>query len=181
MSADWHSLFALTVSPLEFVVRGSLIYLFLYTVFRTILQRDIGAVGMADVLLLVLVADAAQNAMAAEYRSVTDGSILISTIVGWNLLFDFLAYRFPLMRRLLQAHELCLIRDGRVLERNLRREYMSVDDLYAKLREHGTDISEVRSAYMESDGTISVIRRKPKDSDRDADAAAAQNSEKPLK
>lgn len=86
-----HELFALTVSPVELFIRGSIIYLFLFAVFRTILQRDTGTVSIADVLLLVLVADAAQNAMAAECRSVSDGLILISTILGWNLLFDYLA------------------------------------------------------------------------------------------
>lgn len=160
MTPDWHTLFALTVSPVELFIRGSVVYLFLFAVFRTILQRDIGTVGAADMLLLVLVADAAQNAMAAEYRSVSDGLILISTILGWNLLFDFLAYRSPRLRRLLQPPEICLVRDGRIIHRNLRREYLSADDLHAKLREHGiADLSEVRVAYLESDGSISVIRR----------------------
>jgi uncharacterized membrane protein YcaP (DUF421 family) len=163
MMPDWSSLFALTVSPVELIVRGSLIYLFLFVVFRTVLQRDVGTIGIADVLLLVLVADAAQNAMAAEYRSVSDGVILISTIIGWNLLFDILAYRSPRLRRLLQPPEICLIRDGRIIHRNLRREYLSVDDLQAKLREHGiADMAEVGLAVMESDGTVSVIRRRRK-------------------
>ena len=161
MTPDWHGLFALSVAPVELVIRGSLIYLFLFIVFRTLLQRDAGTVGIADLLLLVLIADAAQNAMAAEYRSVSDGLILISTIIGWNLLFDFLAYRSPRLRRLLQPPEICLVRDGRIIHRNLRREYLSEDDLHAKLREHGiAELAEVRRAYMESDGTISVIRRR---------------------
>lgn len=177
MLPDWHELFTLTVSPLELFIRGSLVYLFLFAVFRTVLQRDVGAIGIADVLVLVLVADAAQNAMAAEYRSVTDGLILISTILGWNLLFDYLAYRFPRMRRLLQPPELCLARDGKIMHHNLRREYMSEDDLYAKLREHGiTDLNEVHLVYMESDGTISVIRRH-QDKAEDDDSAASRNAQ----
>lgn len=173
MTPDWHELFALTVSPVELFIRGSIIYLFLFAVFRTILQRDIGTVGIADVLLLVLVADAAQNAMAAEYRSVTDGLILISTILGWNLLFDYLAYRSPRWRRLLQAPEICLVHNGRIIHRNLRREFLSEDDLHAKLREHGiAELSEVRAAYMESDGTVSVIRRQPGQNDDDSAAPA---------
>ncbi|MGE5469786.1 MAG: DUF421 domain-containing protein [Bacteroidota bacterium] len=162
MSFEWSDLFALTVSPLELVIRGSLVYLFLFIVFRTVLKRDIGAVGVADVLVLVLIADAAQNAMSADYHSVSDGLILISTILGWNLLFDVLAFRFPRLRRLLQPQELCLIRDGRIFHANLHREYLTVEDLLAKLREQGvTDPDEVHLAYMESDGAISVIRREP--------------------
>ncbi|MCG2578731.1 DUF421 domain-containing protein [Dechloromonas sp. XY25] len=177
MAPDWNTLFVFTVSPLELVVRGTIIYLFLFTVFRSVLQRDIGAVGIADVLVIVLVADAAQNAMAAEYRSVSDGLVLISTILGWNLLLDYLAYRFPALRRLLSAPAICLVRDGRIQYRNLRREFLSVEELQAKLREHGIDdLADVRMACMESDGTVSVIQREPGKSDD-----AAQRSKGPLK
>ncbi|MGE5492154.1 MAG: DUF421 domain-containing protein [Actinomycetota bacterium] len=170
MAVDWHGMFALGEAPLELVIRGSVVYWFLFLVFRTVLQRDVGAVGIADVLLLVIVADAAQNAMAAEYRSVTDGLILISTILGWNLLFDWAAWRFPRLRRLLQPREICLIRDGKMLVRNLRREFITEEELWAKLREHGiTDLAEVQAAYMESDGAVSVIKRKETPAGQDDD------------
>jgi uncharacterized membrane protein YcaP (DUF421 family) len=171
MAFDWHSLIELSVSPLEIIIRGSLVYLFLFIVFRTVLKRDIGSVGMADVLLLVLVADASQNAMSAEYRSVAEGVILISTIVGWNLLFDVLAWRYPKIRHLLQAREICLVRDGQIIHRNLRREYLSVDELYGKLRENGiAKLADVKAAFMESDGSISVIRQTSAGADEDMPA-----------
>jgi uncharacterized membrane protein YcaP (DUF421 family) len=160
MTIDWNNLFALTVPPLELVVRGSLIYWFLFIVFRTVLKRDVGAVGIADILLLVLVADAAQNAMAGEYKSVSDGLILISTILGWNLALDTLAYRVPALRRLVNPPPLRLVRDGRVVHKNLRKEFMTEADLAAKLREHGvSDVKQVRAAYMEGDGAVTVIKR----------------------
>jgi uncharacterized membrane protein YcaP (DUF421 family) len=71
MDIDWHSLFTFSVAPLELVIRGSAVYWFLFLVFRLVLRRDVGAIGIADVLLLVLVADAAQNAMAGDYRSIS--------------------------------------------------------------------------------------------------------------
>jgi uncharacterized membrane protein YcaP (DUF421 family) len=129
-------------------------------VFRVALRRDVGAIGVADVLLVVLIADAAQNAMAGEYRSITDGAVLVSTIIGWNLVIDWLAYRFKPLRRMLEPDPLPLVRDGRILRSNLRRELMSVDDLLGKLREHGVDdVGQVRAAHLESDGEMSVIRR----------------------
>lgn len=169
MAIDWHEMFYLSKPPLELIIRGSLVYLFLFLVFRSVLQRDVGAVGVADILLLVIVADASQNAMAGEYRSLSDGIILVSTILAWNVLFDFLAYRFPRMRRLLQSQPLCLIRDGRVQHRNLRREFISEEELQAKLRTHGVqDYAEVQAAYMESDGSVSVIKReRSPDDDQD--------------
>jgi uncharacterized membrane protein YcaP (DUF421 family) len=158
VETDWHALFALTISPLELFVRGSAVYWFLFAVFRVVLRRDIGAVGIADVLLVVLVADAAQNAMAGEYRSITDGLVLVSTIVGWNVAIDWLAYRVPPLRRIFEAQPLLLVRDGKILRRNLRREWITEDDLRAQLREQGVaSLADVRAAYMESDGTVSVI------------------------
>ena len=161
MSVDWADLFAFTVSPLELFIRASIIYWFLFLVFRLILRRDVGAIGLADVLLLVLIADAAQNAMAADYRSVSDGLVLVSTIIGWNVFIDWLAYRFPAVRRLAQPPELLLVRKGTILHRNLKREMMTADDLMAKLREHGVEnLEEVQAAHMEADGKISVIKGK---------------------
>jgi uncharacterized membrane protein YcaP (DUF421 family) len=160
MDVDWHALFAFSVPPLELIVRGSAIYWFLFLLFRLVLRRDIGAIGVADVLLLVLVADAAQNAMAGEYRSISDGILLVSTIIGWNVAIDWFAYRFPAARRILEPQPVRLVRHGRILHRNLRREFLTVDELKAKLREHGVaELAEVSAAYMESDGEVSVIKR----------------------
>lgn len=172
MPIDWQSLFTFQVSPLEIFLRGSAVYLFIFFAFRFVLQRDVGAVGIADVLLLVLVADASQNAMATNYDSLVEGLVLVSTLLGWNLLFDWLSFRFAAMRRLLQPQPLCLIRDGRLMHRNLRREFISEDELLAQLRQHGVEeISEVRRAYMESDGTVSVIPyEKSKEADNNSSA-----------
>ena len=70
-------LFAITVPPWELILRGTLMYWFLFLVFRFVMRRDVGAIGVADVLLLVLIADASQNAMSGGYESVTDGAILV--------------------------------------------------------------------------------------------------------
>jgi len=62
----WQELFGLSVSPFELIVRGTVVYWFLVLTFRFVLRRDAGSVGLADILLLVIIADAAQNAMAGE-------------------------------------------------------------------------------------------------------------------
>ena len=169
MDVDWQSLFSLSMSPLELIVRGSAVYWFLLLIFRFLLKRDVGAVGIADVLLLVLVADAAQNAMAGEYRSVTDGFILVATIIGWNFGLDYFKFKVPIVRRLVEPAAICLVREGRILRRNLRREMITDEELHAQLREHGIeDVNEVSAAYMESDGQISVLKRKADEGDSKA-------------
>lgn len=166
-------IFRLTVAPWELVLRGTLIFWFLFAIFRFVMHRDVGSVGLADVLVLVLIADASQNAMAGGYESVTDGAILISTIVAWNYALDWAAYRFEWMRKVAEPPPLLLVRSGRVMRNNLRREMMTLDDLKAKLREHGVDdTSEVRKAYMEGDGTVTVIRYKGRQRRDPGDEAA---------
>lgn len=158
---DWQALFGLSVSPVELMIRGSAVYWFLVIVFRVVLRRDTGSVGIADILLLVIIADAAQNAMAGEYRSITDGLILVSTIIGWNVLIDWLSYKSPRIRRLFEPQPLQLVRDGRILRRNLAKELVAESELMSKLRANGVeDVKEVKAAYMEPDGEITVIKKK---------------------
>jgi uncharacterized membrane protein YcaP (DUF421 family) len=157
---DLGELFVFSLPIGEIVLRGSVVYWFLFVLFRAVARRDIGAVGLADVLVVVIIADAAQNAMAGGYESISDGLVLISTIVFWNLAVDWLSYRFPWFRRLAQPGALLLVDRGRILHRNLRQELLSVDDLMATLREKGVERPEqVKRACMESDGTITVIKR----------------------
>jgi uncharacterized membrane protein YcaP (DUF421 family) len=79
---DWDTYFGIAVNPLELVIRGTLVYWFLFLVFRFVLRRDAGSIGIADLLLLVLVADASQNAMSASYTTVAEGAVLVGTIIG---------------------------------------------------------------------------------------------------
>ena len=158
---DWQELFGLTVSPLALIVRGTAMYWFLFVLFRLVVRRRVGAVGMSDMLLLVIIADAAQNAMSGGYQSITDGCILVATIVGWNVVVDWLVYRSQAMQRLLEPSPLLLVDRGRVLRRHLRMEFVTEEELRAKLRERGvSDYAEVDKAYMESDGQVSVIRKR---------------------
>jgi uncharacterized membrane protein YcaP (DUF421 family) len=152
-------LFRFDVSPWEMIVRGSAMYWFLFALFRFVLRRDVGSLAIADVLLVVLIADAAQNGMSGTYNSISSGVVLVATIAAWNYLLDWASYRFEGVRRFVEPPPLLLIRDGRVMRANLRREMITVDELKAKLRQQGIEqFSEVKSAYMESDGEISAIR-----------------------
>lgn len=157
---DWHKMFVPSVSPLELVLRGSVMYLAILAAMR-VFRRQAGSLNTADLLVVVLVADAAQNGMASEYYSVTEGLVLIATIYAWNYLLDVAAYRWPAVHRLLNAPPLPLVKDGKVVRRNLRQEMLTLDDLMEQLREQGVErLSEVRHCCLEGDGHLSVIRRK---------------------
>jgi len=143
------------------MLRGTVIYWFLFLAFRLVVRRDMGSIAISDILLVMLVADAAQNAMAGEYRSIVEGIVLVSTILGWNVLVDWAAYTSPRLRRLLVPRTVTLVRNGTVLQQNLRKEFLTMDELEQKLRENGvTQLSQVKAAYMESDGTVTVLKQR---------------------
>lgn len=162
---DWRGVFVPTYSIFEIVLRGTLTYLALFAIMRFLLKRQTGAIGIADLLLVVLIADAAQNAMGSEYSSVTEGVLLVLTIVAWDYALDWAEYRFAWLRSLTRPGPLLLIRNGRLLRRNMRREMITDDELLAELRKNGTDdLADVAEARMEGDGKISVIKRENKPS-----------------
>jgi uncharacterized membrane protein YcaP (DUF421 family) len=161
MEVDWEALFTFTVPPLELVVRGTVTYLFLFSLFRFVVRRDAGALGLSDLLVLVIIADAAQNAMAGDYTSVVDGIVLIGTIIGWNYVLNWLSFRYPRFRRFALAPPICIIRDGVKQEAALRRELISDEELRAMLHEHEVDdVAQVRRAWLEPDGQLTVLRRR---------------------
>ena len=152
-------LFQIHVPVTELMLRGTLVYWLLFLIFRFVLRRDVGAVGIADILLLVIVADAAQNAMSGGYDTFSEGAVLVLTIVGWNWLLDFLSFRFAIVRRFASPSRLTLILRGVPQRRNLRREFITMEELNEKLREQGIEkLADVKAAYLEGDGQISVIR-----------------------
>jgi uncharacterized membrane protein YcaP (DUF421 family) len=158
--AQLADLFELTVPVWELVIRGSAMYWFLFLAFRFVMRRDMGSVGIADILILVIVADAAQNAMAGGYESVTDGMILVSVLLGWNFLLDFLAYRFSAIARFVDPPSLPLVRNGRMIRRNMRAQFITEKELQTKLREQGVDsLASVKAMFLEPDGEVSVIKR----------------------
>lgn len=158
MEAIGH-IFALQAGVGEMVLRGSTIYWLLLVLMRVSGRRDIGSLGTADLLVLVLVADAAGNAMSSDSDSLGDGVIVVITIVAWSDILDRLTYHFPPLQRLMEPKRICLVRDGRLDVAGLRREHVSRAELMEQLRLKGiASLASVRRAYIESTGEISVIR-----------------------
>ena len=157
---DWAALFRPGTPLLEIIVRGTVMYLSLFALLRFVLKRETGSMGITDLLVIVLIADAAQNGMAGEYRSITDGVMLVVTIVAWSYVLNLLAFRYPLLRRVIQPPRVMLVRDGRILRRNLEHEKITEDELLAEIHAHGcADVQGVRAAWIEPDGMVSVIRK----------------------
>lgn len=160
-SVDWTRLFVSDTPLLETIVRGSVMYLSLFVLLKLVLKRQAGTVDTADLLLVVLIADAAQNGMAGDYRSITDGVILVAVIMAWNFLVDWLAFRFRRLERFIHPPPVPLIKDGLLNLRNMRREFISKEELMSGLREQGaTGVEDVKEAFVEANGRISVVKKK---------------------
>jgi len=160
LDIDLTGVFAFTVSPLELMLRGTLMYWLLFIVLRFVLRRDVGSLGISDFLFVVILGDAAQNSMIGSGTSATDGMVLIGTLVFWSYLLDYLSYRFPVFQRFSAAPRLCLVQDGKLLRRNMRRELITEEELKAKIRQEGIeDLAKVKRMYLEADGEMSLIRK----------------------
>ncbi|HEX5354314.1 MAG TPA: YetF domain-containing protein [Rhodanobacteraceae bacterium] len=151
-----------SMSPLEIFIRGTIMYWFLFLLLRFVLRRDTGSAGISGILFVVLLGDAAQNAMIGNGHTVGDGGLLIATLAGWNLFLDWLGTRVPLVAQLMDAPPIMLVRNGQLLMRNLRREHLTLSEVEAQLRLKGLErMEQVGKMYLESDGRFSVIRTQP--------------------
>jgi uncharacterized membrane protein YcaP (DUF421 family) len=155
---DWEALFVPSLSLFEIFIRGTVTYLAVFTLLRLVLKREAGSLGISDLLVVVLMAEAAHTALSGEYTSITEGIILVGIILGWDYLLDVAGYHIPFMRRFVHPPPTKLIDNGKPLTRNLRKEYITMEELMGYLRTNGVDeIAHVKKAYLEGDGDISVV------------------------
>lgn len=157
-SLDLKELFLPTVPIAETVLRGSVVYLALFAMLRILMKRESSEVGVTNLLVIVLLADAAQNAMSGAYESITDGLLLVATIAGWSYILDWLSFRYPFCNRLIRPGKLLLVKNGRVLRRNMKKELITDEELMSEVRRRGyKKLDEVQLVYIESNGVITVI------------------------
>ena len=157
---EWGELLIPTHSIAEIVLRGTAMYLALFLILRFLMLRQSSSIGIADILVIVVIADAAQNGFAKEYKSITEGIVLVLTIVFWDFLLNWLSYRFKVFERLMAPPPLVLIENGRMNRRNMRRELITEEELRSEIRKQGiSDFSEIKKASLEASGDISVVKK----------------------
>ncbi|CAA9366017.1 hypothetical protein AVDCRST_MAG94-3725 [uncultured Leptolyngbya sp.] len=163
---DLQQVFVPQTSVVELVLRGSLVYFVVVAILRFMPSRQVGGVGIADLLVVVLVATAAQDAMATDDSSITGGLILVTTIIGWSYLFNWVSYKVPHFQRFLNPSPLLLVKDGEISQQNMESGLINKRELMSQLRQQGVHtLSEVERAYIEGDGRISVFTKDLKKED----------------
>lgn len=156
-SLDWHAMIIPSQSLLEVFVRGTITYWIIYLCLR-IFRRGTGQLSISDLLLITMISDAAQNAMAGTYNSISEGATLIVTLIFWDYAIDYIGYKKILFGKVAKPEPILLIRNGKMFLSNMEKELIDKDELIALLREKDVDdYRKVKICYLEATGNISVI------------------------
>lgn len=157
---SWTLLFLPQAPILESIIRASAIYLFAFLLLRVILRRESGGLGVSDILVIILIAAATQSSIAGQAVSVLDGFILVATLVAWDWLLSYVAFRNRRLSLLVRPRPRPIIKDGQILRENAQRELLTRSEIQQQLRLHHVgSVEEVAEAYMEPNGEMSVLRR----------------------
>ena len=143
----------------EIAFRTGFVYLALLLGLRLTGKRQVGQMTPFDFLLLLLLANAVQNAMTGPDTSLQGGIVAAGTLIALNFVVAWVVRRNAKAEQVIEGSPTILIRRGQIINVNLAREGITRDDLQRSLREHGVEtVEEVRSAILEVDGTVSVIK-----------------------
>jgi uncharacterized membrane protein YcaP (DUF421 family) len=152
--------FHLDVAWWEVVFRTAIVYFALVAGFRFFGKRQIGQMTPFDLVIILLIANAVQNAMVGPDTSVTGGLVAAATLLVANYALSEARTRIPWLRQLVEGQPAVLVADGQVIDRALHHEGIDVDDLLQAIREHGmSGVNDVALAVLEVDGTISIVPR----------------------
>ena len=145
------------------IVRAAAIYIVLLVIFRVAGKRTLNDMTTFDLVLVLIISEAVQQAMVDSDNSMTNAFLLVVTLVGIDILLSVLKHRFPSFGRAFDGRPVTLVKDGRLLERVATRERVDEDDVLSAARcLHGIErMEQIERAVLEAGGKISVIPRAP--------------------
>ena len=145
---------------MDLVIRAAVIFCFIFLLTRIVGRRQLSDLEPFDFILLVVLGDLVQQGITQNDESVTGTATVISTIALLSVAVSWLSFRFRSLRPIAEGEPIVLVQDGRAIERNMRRERITIDDLQETIREAElSSISELKWAILENDGKISCIPR----------------------
>jgi uncharacterized membrane protein YcaP (DUF421 family) len=145
----------------EFILRGIIIYAFLLILLRLTGKRQVGQMAPFDLVLLLVLSNAVQNAMNGGDNSVIGGMISAVTLVGLNWVIGLLTYKSKTIETLVEGRPDVLIHNGKLFQKTLESAKLTRHEVMTALREAGcATVEDVHAAFLENDGSISVIPRR---------------------
>ena len=145
---------------MDLVLRTVFVFGLILVVTRAVGRRELGEMEPFDVILLVVMGDLVQNAVTQSDHSLTGATIVVATLGSLTVFTAYLSFRFRRLRPMLEGRPVLLVADGEVLEDNLRRQRMTVEEVAAEARlQKIASFEQIRFAVLESNGAISFLER----------------------
>jgi uncharacterized membrane protein YcaP (DUF421 family) len=145
---------------MDLVLRATVVFFFVFVLTRLVGRRELSSLEPFDLILLIVIGDLVQQGVTQSDYSVTGAVVVISTFALLTVATSYVAYRFRRLRGVLEGEPVVLVEDGRVIDRNMRRERLTIEDLHQEGRQqHVMEIEDMRWAVLETSGRISIIAR----------------------
>jgi uncharacterized membrane protein YcaP (DUF421 family) len=146
---------------MDIVLRAAATFALLYVITRVVGRRELGEMEPFDLILLVVVGDLIQQGVTQSDYSFTGAALAVATMAVLTVALSYLSFRFKRLRPILDGEPLVLVHEGRPIERNLRRERITLEELESEARmQQVARLDDVEVAVLEPSGKISIIPRK---------------------
>jgi uncharacterized membrane protein YcaP (DUF421 family) len=144
---------------MDLVLRATVIFAFVLVLTRVIGKRELSSLQPFDLILLIVLGDALQQGLTQDDYSLTGAVLVVGTIAILQVLVSWVSYRFPRSRPVLEGEPVIIVQDGKVIERNIKRERITVEEIAEEARKQQiSHLSDVRFAVLETSGEISFIK-----------------------
>jgi uncharacterized membrane protein YcaP (DUF421 family) len=145
---------------MDLVIRAIILYVFIVVVMRAIGRRELSSMSPIDLVLLIVLGDAVQQGLTQDDYSVTGAFIVVGTLATLQVISSYIGFRSKRARHVLEGDPLVLVEDGRIIERNMRRERLTPDDVAEEMRlQQISSFDEVQWGILERNGNISFIKK----------------------
>ena len=143
---------------MDLVIRAAVAFLFVFFLTRVIGRRELSSMQPFDLIMLVMIGDLVQQGVTQNDFSVTGALLVGGTITLLTVAVSYVSFRFPRLRPVLDGEPVIILEDGKPIDRNLRRNRITIEELAAAARQEQLDsLDDVRWAVLETNGRISFI------------------------
>jgi uncharacterized membrane protein YcaP (DUF421 family) len=145
---------------MDLVLRAIFMFFFVFAVTRLIGRRELSSLEPFDLILLIVLGDAIQQGLTQDDYSVTGAVLVIGTLALLQVFTSMVSFRIPRLRPVLEGEPIIVIEDGQPIERNLRRERLTVEEIAAQARiQQIESLNDIKWAVLETSGQISFIKK----------------------
>ena len=143
---------------MDLVLRAAFVFFLILAVTRAVGRRELSSMEPFDLILLVVIGDLVQQGVTQSDYSITGMTIVIATLAVLTVVTAYASFRIPALRPVLEGSPIVLVADGEILDRNLRRQRVTREELRAEARQQGIgSVADVRFAILETSGKISFL------------------------